>query len=73
MTYREHSEIAKAHVRAGLRQLVDPHEVALLDELVGWMQAAGFDTARVVEARGLLRQELNVLVVGHEESEVSDE
>ena len=69
MTYREHSEIAKAHVRAGLRQLVDPSEVALLDELVGWYQTAGYSTARVIEARGLLRQELNVLVVGYEESE----
>jgi len=64
MTYREHSEISKAHVRAILID-IGP----LLDELVGWYGNSGYNYDRVIQARGLLRQEHDILVTGHEDSE----
>ena len=42
MTYREHSEISKAHVRAILIN-IGP----MLDELVGWMGNAGYNLSLI--------------------------
>ena len=71
VTHREHRETARAQTRALLGEIN-----TRLDDLVGWAGTAGYELDRLRQARGLLRAEFNVLVVGHEESEtgvVSDE
>jgi hypothetical protein len=67
-TYSEHSEIAKAHTRTHLKDINTE-----LDQLIGWMGAAGYTEREVglaITARGLLRNLLNTLVVVNEEAEL---
>jgi hypothetical protein len=64
LTYREHSEQAKGVVRT---YLIDIN--GLLDELIGWMETAGYELDTATSARGNLRRLYNTLVVGFEESE----
>ena len=65
--FEHHLEISKAKVRSALTEVA-----AVLDDLVGWMNAAGYsDDAmkRAITARGEIRALFNTLVVVNEESE----
>lgn len=64
LDYKNHSELAKAKVRAELAAINQA-----LDNLIGWAETAGFDFAEMRKARGIMRREYTKHVVGHEESE----